>query len=1574
MDRHNPTYEANGTNGINVYLESTETDYITFTQPNKTTAELLSILKDNNDLLPGTFDPDTVYISTLDELYTTNSLVDYSNYIHQTEKVRSKKTFIHLPAPLELVDGQTFELDVSLPVEPYSEVFPFNTVGSLSGYKNFVTQPRVYVMGGYQNCSPSDITADSLTRVGTTATFVTTVNHEIYFQSFETSHVNLSDSSITVPDITQFDLGNTVRFSNSGGALPDGLTTGTDYTISNIDENRIKLTGITLSDIGSGSHTLVICNDVRILVRGADQSGYNGEFDATITDVNELQFTVSSGLDATATGEIEIDKLVYVAGKEGVKGLTERTNSQIFGAMPEIEFAEDGSLYHQPPITSDDIIGNGSTDKRVILASVYPTSTNTFPWRLDNDPQLRMYQWNLLSLSGATGSAAHVAYNRNKEIVDEFTPEYTGNVTEYDQNKTRLITTVAETDFKVGSKIVITGATGDREETIPEFYAPGDVFTITKKESKTEFEITTDDLNISDSPNLVITFKELLFDFSLEDNPLTYNSTTFHSETEITTKTKHLLNSYIRILLPDTLIPLSIADDGSGVLNEEEALLQGEITGVGSYAYQGQKAYSTLISDFHKGRILYHGEFKYRAIWDALDVETRGTITIDDAGDGETRTVDEEDISEGGIVSSRLFARDEEEFQDDSIAFLMGYDNNASTAKPTSFYDQTVGQKFIEYNTTALPDQDSRNGYRWITKGIYTPDYVVNTQDKSNRKIEDSYVDVPTALKTYLSKYFITDKERETNAGDRFIQGDLNPSVDPSFEFAVGTESLFIDHMIANEENATTINDVRRRFWDSKFEIPQIIDRKLSNRFSIETQNIVNNHNITGFTSFYGFYGIPFAKIFSSDRFAPSENVITGIENYAAIRSLYPTVENTLENALESNPIAYRFFNTEDYLDAFTSINTIDTDDAEREEYLRNYILGYSNRMPLRFYNSFRIAVYGTTDSDAHSDVNTNIERIYKYSVDEYLDEYGDVPGSFVGEYIDDNFIFRNEEIDEDGQVFTEDYNDAWLYFDDATADDSVLKDLISVSGMPYMVDKDFYRLTMKRNYTRVKMKFIFSRHAGRWLVTDYRQFPTSYLTPTFGNVALSHKEPTTVYAGSRGVEIDDYIPTIQPHPDAISSVVKISDDRKTITIAIPGDVYFAHLLFNDAVYYGTDVILYAPREEHYLTSAQILSVQHITVPTSLESTPENNPGWYYDMVLTDPVPLVFGGKLRISVVKDTLELGTYPYNGAQEKTETDLIWKNSYFLDGNDAYKKLENTPYHKLTSMRLNRFAYPFLSKDDPFTISNIISEDFWEDTATVTTTEPHGYSVGDKVIISTEVYGFSTENEWESQYDETITITVVDTVTSFTYNNPTLPDYSQTPWSYFHENRGTVYRPNFPYDNNGDRIELMNPDRDRASAERYRLNKLIDPVENIDFIVPNNVHGGKNDPNKENLKVFNPHLWKVYWHMRPAVCAMFNTDIPSKTGRTLGSMADPVLNSMFEYPNIDNTTFHIPWHADMEMDWIANDWFNSIILDAAIDDPGAKERVEYDLYDAAIDDALRERDRACYTMLDATRWFIE
>ncbi len=166
---------------------------------------------------------------------------------------------------------------------------------------------------------------------------------------------------------------------------------------------------------------------------------------------------------------------------------------------------------------------------------------------------------------------------------------------------------------------------------------------------------------------------------------------------------------------------------------------------------------------------------------------------------------------------------------------------------------------------------------------------------------------------------------------------------------------------------------------------------------------------------FHGAYWIPFAKMFSTDGINPVNPNIIDITSYAVITGgSYPNINLTLNELLKSNPIATRFIEY-GYEDAFASINSRESVTAN-EEFIRNYVAGYSNKLPFRFYNSYKIAVAGTLSSTSYETDLTNplissevgVDRIYRYSLKDYLTEYSDSYDSLNGTYMDDNFLMNN--------------------------------------------------------------------------------------------------------------------------------------------------------------------------------------------------------------------------------------------------------------------------------------------------------------------------------------------------------------------------------------------------------------------------------------------------------------------------------------------------------------------------------------------------------------------------------------
>lgn len=1311
------SWDAAGLNGINIYLNAAETDYVTFTHPTMLTADLLEELNQHNDMIPVPFDPVNTDIDSLTSIFVDNSLIDYTDNINRSNKIRSKKTFVHLPAPIELHDGAKIELDVSLPVIPETDSFPFNTLGSLSGYRNYVTQPRVYVLGGYQAFACENFTISSLTQTGGLATMVLASDHGRYTSTFTDSDVDVDLDSIRISNWKDVSVGDIVRFKNTAGALPTPLAITTDYIVTSIVRDTITLSDDLGSAIditsaaGGGTHSIVIQSPVRFSLRESTDSYYNDEFDGYVYDFDTIQFNVDENAASPAPGPIILDRTITTSGANDVRGLTERSNASVFSPMPEVEFAEDGNVYNQT-FTPDNLVGNGlvgdDRDIRTLLATVYPTATSTFAWRMDNSPRIRMLKWSLMNvhaLGGVadTGSFANVAYKRNKEIVNEFAFL-----------------------FKNGSDGVM----------------------------------------------------------SVYDNPLSYVDTTEPSYTQ------QEVNAFVRIRYQSTLAPRVLTD----LLSEED------VATVGSFNYQAADAYNELLSDFYKGRVLVNSN--------------NGNLNEYDAS--------------------------------------LPINHSGVTDIPSSFFDHTASSKFLDF--TSIEGMYSGADYeayaRWYAKNIYAPRYIVNAQGYTALDAYDAYKNVDQTLKDDINDYYYDTNERDSSANNRYVVDHLEPLIDAEFEFGAGSDNKLVNYLISNEASDLNLNDLRRRLWDSHFNIPDASDRQIQNAFHMS----VTSPSIEDSAKFYGASWIPFAKIFSSDNVSPSENAIDDILDYATIiGGTYPAHNNTLDNAIASNLIAERYKEL-GYVDAFASVNTEDTTNSDREEFLRNYVSGYANRLPYRLYNGFKIAVAGRDDSDAYAtdtsnilvDTETDIERIYTYSIKDYLNGYITTPSADVARYLNDNFVISELSI-ADTNVYAHDLNPSWWYFENGNPssdpENSKIKDMINVSGMNHIADREFYINKMKYNYTRVKMSFMFSKKLGRWLPLDYRQAPTSYLTPTFGATALKQTERSIISAGSTGKSVTDYINYLQPDVSNVFSASQYGGNKLNCVMLTPFSV-------------GDTIAIYDKDSVNSIT-AVIASVSTSALPYTSSLL------CFY--TLTEDLPEIYQlqSKLNISAPINTIDSAQYPINLLTGIESRDYLWKNPICLDPANMYKQLNLIAYWEMQPMILNRACYPFLSTE-------------------------------------------------------------------------------------------------FPYNNDGELVPELDHTYDPASAENYRFTRLIEPnlasPDGINFVVPNNVHGGTIDPDN-SLMLYQPHMWKVYWHMRPSVCAMEGTDIPSPTERTGGVMADPVLNSIYCFPDARDPQYTIPWHDDMGRDWLNSGW---LLIDARIDDVDTNP--ERDLYfeiDAQIVEPDEERD---------------
>ena len=159
-------------------------------------------------------------------------------------------------------------------------------------------------------------------------------------------------------------------------------------------------------------------------------------------------------------------------------------------------------------------------------------------------------------------------------------------------------------------------------------------------------------------------------------------------------------------------------------------------------------------------------------------------------------------------------------------------------------------------------------------------------------------------------------------------------------------------------------------------------------------------------------------------------------------------------------------------------------------EYLTEYVPMKASGLPRRNWDGSRV---GTSGSET--------DRIYKTRWEWYQEENG-CDETEMGKYATDIFYYAG--IPDDPNMNVTDFGSmlASLERNYSASPYTVRRAIYSCE--PFTNSGDYYsRSNGAVSYVRVYMKFTFSADFGRWICTDYRQAPVSYLTPLYGHEAL---------------------------------------------------------------------------------------------------------------------------------------------------------------------------------------------------------------------------------------------------------------------------------------------------------------------------------------------------------------------------------------------------------------------------------------------------------------------------------------
>lgn len=912
-----------------------------------------------------------------------------------------RKTFIHLPAGVDLADGTEVELNVALPV-----ITQPGTVGqtdtnvkeALKSFTDYVSQPMVYILSGKQTPLPNNSVLNS--GITTSGDSFTIVPKHPY---------NIESGSIAFGLYNRYECSKTFRFSGNATThqLNDGAFVNQDHSkvmfdtveeVSKVGDYILLKYDVMTPVIGKVTElkdTSVVVDfgrelklpydgDYVVEYEGArhnmtlvegDVPLYDIDIDPTDIAVGDLlDFDVLEGheeeklivsknttVETTTFGfsspvssepddvihgfftSIEVtDKafpydvhsrrwlmyskdatcMVDVRAVDDQDGLTEHTEDS--GAFDTEKTLEDLKPYYTEP----KLIDNDS-----IIATIYPTSTNTFPWRLNGRNRVR-----------------HLGLTSNANV------DY---VNGGDKPLTRLV-------FEMNER-VYSGISG-------------------------------------------------MFRGYHPISELRYCETN-----NGTAEGNSVLGSLLRVYLPQTL------DADVDEEHKDDIYVVRRAT----------KAFHDLIGDFKVARVGYTSsrtlDDKKTTKWgDGSDTPaptTSGTNNLHRLNDWETKIIHLPNYCLGVDASLER-----------NLAYA-GWNEYTYGDNFRIFYNRDV-DPFVEWDGFGPFMVGNRRYSDFKDDSGTTQRTVDNYADEADGDVPFNYT-----AENSVFKLFITDANEQTrNQYGAFVHGLL--------ELPIIKRGLRSISWLTDEASEFTNRDME---------------------------------------PFY-----PMSHVMSTDGVAFPD------VNRSALRAVAKMTDEDVERALLAIPDKVVIYNDRVIKDkALTaeliSVNIPDEgiDENPAFDYMKSLLTMYSNGMPLHMYDAHR-AINVTSPSGPYGDL------LQVHEVDEY-NRHGSLGTHEQHKYCDLATVSGQD---------TEDVNMTYNFISDSAIDPQDAP--MSLTTPLENVSATFIKNVFTGMYTRVHVKAMFSSSLGRWVVKDYRQYPTCYLTPLYGAKTLDYTEKSYSYGNPK--------------------------------------------------------------------------------------------------------------------------------------------------------------------------------------------------------------------------------------------------------------------------------------------------------------------------------------------------------------------------------------------------------------------------------------------------------------------------
>ena len=222
-----------------------------------------------------------------------------------------------------------------------------------------------------------------------------------------------------------------------------------------------------------------------------------------------------------------------------------------------------------------------------------------------------------------------------------------------------------------------------------------------------------------------------------------------------------------------------------------------------------------------------------------------------------------------------------------------------------------------------------------------------------------------------------------------------------------------------------------------------------------------------------------------------------------ALQVVAQSTDTDVKRALLAIPDKVAIYNNDDAKTLSAELISVnlkpETTNKEVVDYMKSLLTMYSNGMPLHLYDAHRAINVETADTNEPFS-----ELLHAHEVTLYNDN---ASGRMAAQHKYCDLATAEGQDPEDVNMT---YN---LISDNDTDPDSAP---LSLTTPLENVSSTFISSEFAGMYTRVHVKVMFSSALGRWIVKDYRQYPTCFLTPLYGAKTIDYTEKSYAYGNPK--------------------------------------------------------------------------------------------------------------------------------------------------------------------------------------------------------------------------------------------------------------------------------------------------------------------------------------------------------------------------------------------------------------------------------------------------------------------------